>query len=56
MPLARADLDKWAAWARQEAVRIDPVRNGTIARAIEWFLERVVSEAQSQLLLARPIC
>jgi hypothetical protein len=28
-------IDQWAAWARQEADRIDPVKNGTIAGAIE---------------------
>jgi hypothetical protein len=35
IPIAQADFDKWAMWARQEADRIDPVKNGTIARAIE---------------------
>jgi hypothetical protein len=35
MPVARADLDRWAMWARQEADRIDPVKNGTIAQAIK---------------------
>jgi len=32
--IARADFDKWAMWACQEADRIDPVKNGTIAQAI----------------------
>lgn len=32
--IASADLDEWAMWARQEADRIDPVKNGTIAQAI----------------------
>jgi hypothetical protein len=32
--IARADLDAWAMWAYQEADRIDPVKNGTIAQAI----------------------
>jgi hypothetical protein len=35
MPIAPADFDKWATWARQEADRIDPVKNGTIALAIK---------------------
>jgi hypothetical protein len=35
MPIAQTDFDRWAIWARQEADRIDPVKNGTIARAIE---------------------
>jgi hypothetical protein len=35
MPIAQAALDKWAMWARQEADRIDPMKNGTIARAIK---------------------
>lgn len=29
------DMTAWAGWARQEADRIDPVKNGTIAKAIE---------------------
>jgi hypothetical protein len=28
-------MTAWTEWARQEADRIDPVKNGTIARAIE---------------------
>jgi hypothetical protein len=28
MAAARAELDSWAAWARQEADRIEPVKNG----------------------------
>jgi hypothetical protein len=35
MPITQSDFDKWAMWARQEADRIDPVKNGTIARAIK---------------------
>lgn len=35
MPVAQADFDRWAMWARQEADRIDPVKNGTIAQAIK---------------------
>lgn len=31
----QADLDKWGDWARQEADRIDPIKNGTFARAVE---------------------
>jgi hypothetical protein len=34
MPVARADFDRWAMWARQEADCLDPVKNGTIAQAI----------------------
>jgi hypothetical protein len=33
MRIAPADLDRWAAWAREEADRIDPVKNGTIVQA-----------------------
>ena len=35
MSIVQAEFDKWAMWARQEADRIDPVKNGTIARAIK---------------------
>jgi hypothetical protein len=35
MPITQTDFDKWATWAEQEADRIDPVKNGTIAKAIE---------------------
>lgn len=35
------DIEKWAAWARGEADRVDPVRNGTIGKAI-----RDISEAE----------
>jgi hypothetical protein len=35
LPIAQGDFDKWAMWARQEADRIDPVKNGTIVRAIK---------------------
>lgn len=33
--ITRDDFEAWAAWARQEADRIDPVKNGTIAEAID---------------------
>jgi leucyl aminopeptidase (aminopeptidase T) len=36
-PMARAEFDKWATWARQQADRIDPVKNGTIAEAIKQY-------------------
>jgi hypothetical protein len=32
--VARDDFDRWAVWARQEADRIDPVKNGMIAEAV----------------------
>jgi hypothetical protein len=32
--ISRADFDEWAMWARPEADRNDPVKNGTIAQAI----------------------
>jgi hypothetical protein len=35
MSIEHADFDNWAMWARQEADRIDPVRNGAIAGAIK---------------------
>jgi hypothetical protein len=35
MRIEHADFEKWATWARQEADRIDPVKNGTIARAVK---------------------
>jgi hypothetical protein len=34
MQILPGDVARWAAWARQEADRIDPVKNGTIAGAI----------------------
>jgi hypothetical protein len=34
LAVARADFDRWAEWARQEADRIDPVKNGTIMQAV----------------------
>jgi hypothetical protein len=34
MRLSPEDMLNWAEWARQEADRIDPVKNGTIARAV----------------------
>ena len=38
--IARADFDQWAAWARQEADRTDPVKNGMIAEAIRQHVQR----------------
>jgi len=35
IPIPNAELTKWATWARQEADRIDPVKNGTIALAVK---------------------
>lgn len=35
------DLGHWAVWARQEADRIDPVRNGTVDAAIRAHMQRV---------------
>jgi hypothetical protein len=35
MPMTQNDFEKWATWAQNEADRIDPVKNGTIAPAIE---------------------
>jgi hypothetical protein len=32
--MLQSDFDKWAHWALQEADRIDPLKNGTIAQAI----------------------
>ncbi len=32
--LPLADFESWAAWARQQADHIDPLKNGTIERAI----------------------
>jgi len=32
--IAPADLEQWATWARQEADRIDPVKNGVVGEAI----------------------
>lgn len=34
LPVTRDDLERWAAWARTEADRIDPVKNGTVADAV----------------------
>ncbi len=34
LPMLESDFDKWALWALQEADRIDPLKNGTIAQAI----------------------
>jgi hypothetical protein len=35
MPMTQNDFEKWATWEQNEADRIDPVKNGTIAQAIE---------------------
>jgi hypothetical protein len=35
MPIAPSNLANWVAWARQEADRIDPVKNGTVEQAIK---------------------
>lgn len=35
------DMTAWVGWARQEADRIDPVKNGTIAKAIEELSARL---------------
>ena len=34
MPVQSDDLDRWAAWARNEADRIDPIKNGTVTKAV----------------------
>jgi len=49
MPIEQANFKKWAMWARQEADRIDPVKNGTIARAINEH-----SDANSSALFIAP--
>lgn len=36
----QSEFEKWANWAQREADRIDPVKNGTIAAAIEEHLDR----------------
>ena len=38
--IARADFDRWATWARQEADRTDPVKNGMIAEVIGQHVQR----------------
>ena len=40
--IARADLDQWAVWARQEADRTDPVKNGMIAESIRQHVRRTL--------------
>ncbi|BAL13467.1 MULTISPECIES: hypothetical protein [Bradyrhizobium] len=35
----QSEFEKWANWAQREADRIDPVKNGTIAAAIEEHLD-----------------
>lgn len=39
--ITRVDFDQWAMWARQEADRIDPVKNGMIAEAIRQYVQRI---------------
>jgi hypothetical protein len=34
LPVEGADFDRWAEWAKREADRIDPVKNGTITQAV----------------------
>lgn len=41
MPIEATDLDKWATWARREADRIDPVKNGTIAQAVKELSDQI---------------
>jgi len=43
---AQADFDRWAMWARQEADRIDPVKNGTIAEAIRQHVQQISANEQ----------
>ena len=38
---ARAEVDSWATWARQEADRIDPVKNGAVEAAVSAHTRRV---------------
>lgn len=35
LPVEQKDLEKWTVWALAEADRIDPVKNGTIIKAIQ---------------------
>ena len=35
LPIAAEAISEWAAWARAQADSIDPVRNGTVAIAIQ---------------------
>jgi hypothetical protein len=37
--IAPSDFDRWATWARQQADRIDPLKNGIIMRAIKDHLD-----------------
>lgn len=37
LSIERADLERWAAWARAEADRIDPIKNGLIAEAVKGY-------------------
>jgi hypothetical protein len=37
--IAPADLEQWALWARQEADRIDPVKNGVVGEAIRQHVQ-----------------
>lgn len=41
MAAAREELDSWALWARQEADRIDPVKNGAVDTAISAHIQGV---------------
>ena len=52
--LAQADFDRWAMWARQEADRIDPVKNGTIAEALE-HRSRMSNHLPNDELSASPV-
>jgi hypothetical protein len=44
--IGRADFDRWVVWARQEADRTDPVKNGMIAEAIRQHVPRAPSNDQ----------
>lgn len=35
LPVEQKDLEKWAVWALAEADRIDPIKNGTVIKAIQ---------------------
>jgi hypothetical protein len=39
MHIAPADFDRWAMWARREADRIDPLKNGTVVGAVKELLD-----------------
>ncbi|MBP2312957.1 hypothetical protein [Azospirillum soli] len=40
LPVARDDLDRWAAWALTEADRIDPLKNGTLLAELHTLRQR----------------